>query len=313
MENGTYFYFTMFEDMGNLRYVFFSLSFIVYCLIISFNIIIIFAIVLETVLHQPMYILISCLAVTSLYGTAGLFPRLLSDLLLYSHSISRYACLVQAFVIYSYASYEYTILTLMAYDRFVAISQPLQYHSIITTRTLSFMIALACIFPLLSIGSGIILSAKLKLCRHELTKLYCSNWGIVKLSCENTVFNNFFGFVVLIITVLIPLSFILFSYIKILIICQRNSSEFRRKAYHTCLPHMVTFVNYSITTVCEVTFSRYDDGIFPQAVAVILSLEFLTIPPLLNPLIYGLKFPDIRRKIRCILRTPKLCFKCELF
>ncbi|XP_026861626.2 olfactory receptor 6K3-like [Electrophorus electricus] len=305
MENGTFFYFNMFEDMGHLRYFFFCLSFTIYCLILSFNMIIVFVIVLETALHQPMYILISCLSVNSLYGTAGLFPRLLSDLLSYSHTISRYACQVQAFVIYTYASYEYTILTLMAYDRFIAISKPLQYHSIITPRILAIMIVLACIFPLLSVGTGIILTAKLKLCGHELTKLYCSNWVIVKLSCMNTALNNIFGFVVLIITVLIPLSFILFSYIKILIICQRNSSEFRRKAYQTCLPHLVTFVNYSITTVCEVTFSRYEDGVFPQAVAVILSLEFLTIPPLLNPLIYGLRFPDIRRNIKRILSTSK--------
>ncbi|XP_076832073.1 olfactory receptor 6K3-like [Brachyhypopomus gauderio] len=298
MENGTYFYFTVFEDLGHLRYLFFFLSFTVYCLIISFNVIIIFVIVLETALHQPMYILISCLAVNSLYGTAALFPRLLSDLLLYSHSISRNACQLQAFVIYTYASYEYTILTLMAYDRFVAINKPLQYHSIITPRVLAIMIALACILPLLSIGTGFILTAKLKLCGYELTKLYCSNWVIVKLSCINTALNNIFGFMVLIITVFIPLSFILFSYIKILIICQRNSSEFRRKAYHTCLPHMVTFVNYSITILCEIIFSRYEDGVLPQAVTIILSMEFLTIPPLLNPLIYGLRFPDIRRKIQ---------------
>uniref|UniRef100_A0AAY5F6F9 G-protein coupled receptors family 1 profile domain-containing protein n=1 Tax=Electrophorus electricus TaxID=8005 RepID=A0AAY5F6F9_ELEEL len=270
MENGTFFYFNMFEDMGHLRYFFFCLSFTIYCLILSFNMIIVFVIVLETALHQPMYILISCLSVNSLYGTAGLFPRLLSDLLSYSHTISRYACQVQAFVIYTYASYEYTILTLMAYDRFIAISKPLQYHSIITPRILAIMIVLACIFPLLSVGTGIILTAKLKLCGHELTKLYCSNWVIVKLSCMNTALNNIFGFVVLIITVLIPLSFILFSYIKILIICQRNSSEFRRKAYQTCLPHLVTFVNYSITTVCEVTFSRYEDGVFPQAVQILM-------------------------------------------
>ncbi|XP_072547857.1 olfactory receptor 11A1-like [Salminus brasiliensis] len=305
MENGTVLYFTMFENMGDLRYLYFILACIVYCLIVSFNFSIILVIVLETALHQPMYILISCLSINSLYGTAGLFPRLLTDLLSHSHTISRHACLIQAFVVYTYASYEYTILTLMAYDRFVAISKPLQYHSIITPKVLACMVTLAWVFPMFSIGIGLILTARLKLCGHALTKLYCSNWVIVRLSCTDYTVNNVFGFVILITTVFIPLSFILFSYIRILIICQRNSSEFRRKAYHTCLPHMVTFVNYSITILCEITFSRYEDGFFNQAVAVILSLEFLVIPPLLNPLVYGLRFPDIHSKIQHYIKTFK--------
>lgn len=69
---------------------------------------------MESPLHQPMYILIACLSINSLYGTAGFFPRLLTDLLLYSHSITRSGCHVQTFVIYTYASCEFTILTLMA-------------------------------------------------------------------------------------------------------------------------------------------------------------------------------------------------------
>ncbi|XP_066498366.1 olfactory receptor 13C3-like [Hoplias malabaricus] len=305
MENETLFHFTMFENMGNSRYIFFSFGLVVYCLILVFNMTIIFVIILESALHEPMYILISCLSINALYGTAGLFPRLLTDLISYSHTISRHGCHVQAFIIYTYASYEFTILMLMAYDRYVAISKPLQYHIIITPKNLALMIVMAWICPVLSIGSGFILTARLKLCGHDLTKLYCSNWVIVRLSCTDTSLNNIFGFVVLITTVFIPLCFILFSYVKILIICQRNSSEFRRKAYHTCLPHMITFVNYSITILCEITFSRYEDGVFPVAVAVILSLEFLVIPPLLNPLIYGLKFPDIRRKIEHILKMAK--------
>lgn len=305
MENGTVFYFTMFDNMGNSRYLFFSLGFIVYSLILLFNITLILIITLEPALHQPMYILILCLSVNSLYGTAGLFPRLLTDFLSYSHTISRQACQLQAFVIYTYASYEYTILTLMASDRYVAISKPLQYHNIISPKNLTAMIGLAWICPLFSIGIGLILVARLKLCGYNLTKLYCSNWVIVKLSCTDTTSNNIFGFLVLTITVFIPLSFILFSYVKILIICQRNSSEFRKKAYHTCLPHMVTFVNYTITILCEIIFSRFEDGVFPEVVAVILSLEFLVIPPFLNPLIYGLKFPDIRRKIQHIMKTSR--------
>uniref|UniRef100_A0A9J7Y874 G-protein coupled receptors family 1 profile domain-containing protein n=1 Tax=Cyprinus carpio carpio TaxID=630221 RepID=A0A9J7Y874_CYPCA len=130
MENGTYFYLMLFENIGYIRYAFFGLGIILYCAIVFFNALIILAIFLERILHQPMYILISCLSVNSVFGTAAFFPRLLTDLLSDSHSVSREACILQAFVIYSYATNENTILMLMAFDRYIAISKPLQYNNI---------------------------------------------------------------------------------------------------------------------------------------------------------------------------------------
>ncbi|KAI5099001.1 odorant receptor, family E, subfamily 128, member 10, partial [Silurus meridionalis] len=303
MANDTLLFFSMFENMGYFRYIYFILGSLLYGTILFFNAIIIFVIIVESGLHQPMYILIACLSVNSLYGTAGFFPRLLTDLLLYSHSITRSGCHIQTFVIYTYASYEFTILTLMAYDRYVAISKPLQYHSIMTPKVLFVMVAVSVIYPMLSVGLGIIVTARLRLCGNDLKKLYCNNWIIAKLSCENAAFENIYGFIVLVTTVLIPFSFILYSYIKILMICQKSSKELKSKAYHTCLPHLVSFVNYSITIFCEMSFTRFEN--LPPVIAIILSLEFLIIPPVLNPVVYGLNFPDIRRKIQHHLKVSK--------
>ena len=138
---------------------------------------------------------------------------------------------------------------------------------------------------------------------NELRKLYCSNWSVVQLSCVQTTLNNIVGIITTVVTVFLPLFFILYSYIQILVICQRNSSEFKRKALHTCLPHIVTFVNYSIAVFCEIIFSRYE---LPDVVAVILSLEFLIIPPVLNPLVYGFNFPEIHRRILLLLTSTKI-------
>lgn len=305
MENDTLLFLSLFENLGYFQYIYFILGSLLYCTILFFNVIIILVIFMESPLHQPMYILIACLCINSLYGTAGFFPRLLFDLLLYSHSITRSGCHMQTFVIYTYASYEFTILTLMAYDRYVAISKPLQYHSIMTPKVLIILITISGIYPMLYIGLGIVFTAKLRLCGNELGKLYCNNWIIAKLSCENAIFSNIYGFVVLVTTVLIPFTFILYTYIKILRICQKSSKELKRKAYHTCLPHLVTFVNYSITIFCEMSFTRFEN--LPPVIAIILSLEFLIIPPLLNPVIYGLNFPEIRRKIQHRLKISKKC------
>ncbi|XP_059369656.1 putative gustatory receptor clone PTE03 [Carassius carassius] len=305
MENGTYFYLMLFENIGYIRYAFFGLGFIVYCAIVLFNALIILAIVLERTLHQPMYILISCLSVNSVFGTAAFFPRLLTDLLSDTHSVSREACILQAFVIYSYASNENTILMLMAFDRYVAISKPLQYNNIMTPRILSFLISISCIYPMFCLCIAGILNARLTMCGNKLWKLYCHNWEIVKLSCANSIVNNVFGLFILITTVIMPLSFILYSYVKILIICRKSSLDFRRKAYQTCIPHIVILLNFSVALFCEVTLSRIANLELPIGLSVILSLEFLIVPPILDPLVYGLNFPKIRKKIIWIIKACK--------
>ncbi|XP_052432127.1 putative gustatory receptor clone PTE03 [Carassius gibelio] len=305
MENGTYFYLMLFENMGYIRYAFFSLGFILYCAIVFFNALIILAIFFERTLHQPMYILISCLSVNSVFGTAAFFPRLLTDLLSDTNSVTRVACILQAFVIYSYASNEYTILMLMAFDRYVAISKPLQYNNIMTPRMLSVLICISWVYPMLCYGIAGILNARLTMCGNKLWKVYCHNWEIVKLSCANTIVSNVFGLFILTTTLIMPLSFILYSYVQILIICRKSSLDFRRKAYQTCIPHIVILLNFSVAIFCEVILSRVPTLELPIGLSIIISLEFLIVPPILNPVVYGLKFPEIRKKIIWSIKSCK--------
>uniref|UniRef100_A0A671L075 G-protein coupled receptors family 1 profile domain-containing protein n=1 Tax=Sinocyclocheilus anshuiensis TaxID=1608454 RepID=A0A671L075_9TELE len=212
-----------------------------------------------------MYILISCLSVNSVFGTAAFFPRLLTDLLSDTHSVSREACILQAFVIYSYAANENIILMLMAFDRYVAICKPLQYNNIMTPRVLSVLIAISWIYPMICLGIAGILNARLTMCGNKLWKVYCHNWEIVK----------------------------------------KSSLDFRRKAYQTCIPHIVILLNFSVALFCEVTLSRFATLELPIGLSIILSLEFLIVPPILNPLVYGLNFPEIRKKILWIIKASK--------
>ncbi|XP_067306212.1 olfactory receptor 51I2-like [Pseudorasbora parva] len=305
MENGTYLYFMLFENLGNIRYAFFSLGFILYCAIALFNVIIMLAIFLERTLHQPMYILISCLSVNSVFGTAGFFPRVLTDLLSDTHAISRAACILQSYVIFTYAANENTILMLMAFDRFVAICKPLQYHNIITPSFLTVLIVINLTFPMIYFGISAIFLSKLTLCGNNLFKVYCHSFEMVKLSCSNAVVNNIMGIFILITTAIIPLSLILFSYVKILIVCRKSSSQVKGKAYQTCIPHIVVLLNFSIALISEVTLSRLVTLQLPIWLSVFLSLEFLVIPPILNPLVYALNLPDIRKTIICLMNGSK--------
>ncbi|XP_071401646.1 olfactory receptor 6N1-like [Centroberyx affinis] len=308
MENITlpfYFNLTMFVNIGYYRYPAFALCFLLYAVIVSANLVIIVVTSREKSLHEPMYFFILCLSINSLYGSAGFFLRFLRDLLSDSHLISRAACFIQIYVIYTYASYELTILSIMAYDRYIAVCQPLHYHSKMTSTVVSKLAAFAWIYPAFAVAACVYLAYRLPLCGNKIPKVFCANWPVVKLSCISTVINNLVGMLVSTSTVFLPLAFVLYTYLRILLVCRKGSSEFRAKVLQSCLPHIITFVNYSITVFCDVALSRFNLEEWNPFVAVILSLEFVVIPPILNPLVYGLKLPEIRKPIFKMLSCSK--------
>ncbi|XP_036379195.1 olfactory receptor 52D1-like [Megalops cyprinoides] len=284
-----------FKESKANKYIFFPLTSAVYLVIIVCNLTLIVTILRERALHDPMYIFLCNLCINGLFGTAGFYPKFLSDLLSDSHVISYNGCLLQIFVIYSYSMCEYTTLTLMAYDRFVAICRPLEYHMIMTAHTIGKLILFSWSFPFLSVLIGILLTNRLPLCGFHIDKLYCDNWSVVKLSCIPTTTNNVFGFIVIILSVGHGI-FILYSYMKLIPACKKSRDN-QKKFMQTCLPHLISLINFTIAILFDLMFSRYGPKDFPQSVRHFLQVEFLVIPPLFNPLIYGLKVNEVRKRI----------------
>ncbi|KAM9346909.1 olfactory receptor 6N1-like [Symphorus nematophorus] len=304
--NPAYFQLTLFADYGSLRYLFFILSLLIYMTIISANLIIILTVCLEKSLHQPMYMFISCLCFNSLYGSAGFFPRFLMDILSDTHLISRPHCFIQIYVIYTYVSCELSVLSIMAHDRLVAICQPLHYHSKMTSRMVRNLILFAWLYPALAVAVCVYLSSRLPLCGNKQDRLFCSNWPVVQLSCVDTTLNNIIGLIISLTTIFIPLFFVLYTYLQILLVCRRSSSEFRGKALQTCLPHIVTFVTYSFSLFCEFSMTRLEVDKMNPIITIVLSLECLIVPPFINPLVYGLSLPQIKGAIFRFLKIRKM-------
>ncbi|XP_045910731.1 olfactory receptor 51E1-like [Micropterus dolomieu] len=300
MENSTisfYFNLTMFVNIGHYRYPAFLFCLLLYSFIVFANLVIVLVISREKTLHEPMYMFIALLSVNALYGSTGFFPRFLMDILSDTHLISHSACFTQIYIIYTYASYEMTILGIMAYDRYVAVCHSLYYHRKMTFKTVSKLALFALSFPAFALVACISLSARLPLCGNEIEKVFCANWNVVKLSCVTTFANNVLGFFLTITTVFLPLFYVLYTYLQIILVCWKRSAEFKGKVFQSCLPHVVSFVNYSIIGFCDIALSRYSLKDINLFVAVILSLEIVIIPPVLNPLVYGLKLPKIRKHI----------------
>ena len=132
---------------AHYRVTLFILTLLCYCVIWLVNVSIIVIIIVDKNLHEPMYIFLCNLCINGLYGTAGFYPKFLSDLLSASHVISYSGCLLQGFVLHSSVCADLSILLLMAYDRYVAICQPLLYHSVMTKGRIGMLVFLLGLFP----------------------------------------------------------------------------------------------------------------------------------------------------------------------
>ncbi|XP_047456014.1 olfactory receptor 6N2-like [Mugil cephalus] len=307
--NTYYFQLTLYADFTPLNGLFFILCLLFYMTIICTNVGIILIVYQEKSLHQPMYIFICCLSVNALFGTAGFFPRFLVDILSDTHWISRPSCFIQMYVIYMYATCELSILSIMAYDRYIAICQPLYYHSKITLNTVLHLIIFALSYPAFACCLGLCLTAQLPLCGNKLHRLFCSNWPVVKLSCVDVTLINLTGLLVIIPTIFIPLFFVLYTYLRILLVCRRSSATDRGKALQTCLPHTVSFVTFSLSFFCELSLARYETVKMSPGIILVLSIVHLVIPPINNPVVYGLKLPQIKALIFMKVRKVRPAFK----
>ncbi|XP_035240289.1 olfactory receptor 5K1-like [Anguilla rostrata] len=291
------------DETKETRYVLFTATFITYFLIAFINMVLIVTILQEKSLHEPMYIFLGNLCINALYGTIGFYPKFLYDLISENHVISYAGCFLQIFVIYSSVMCDYSILTVMAYDRYVAICKPLQYHCIMTNQTVVKFIIFSWTPPFLLMSIVIFLSQRLTLCGSHIEKLYCENWSIARLSCFSTTVNNAVGYFIIIVYFGHMLS-ILYSYVKLIRTCFK-SAENRRKFVQTCLPHFLALINVSVALLFDLMYSRYGSRDIPKGLRNFLALEFLIIPPILNPVIYGVQLTKVRKKILGGLKESK--------
>uniref|UniRef100_A0A7N6A2B1 G-protein coupled receptors family 1 profile domain-containing protein n=1 Tax=Anabas testudineus TaxID=64144 RepID=A0A7N6A2B1_ANATE len=260
-------------DLDKYKYLYFSVVFTAYILIIWFNVTIICLIWIHKNLHEPMYIFIAALLLNSVLYSTNIYPKLLVDFLSEKQIISYTACLFQFFIIYSLVASEFLLLTAMSYDRYVSICKPLQYLTIMRRRTVSIILVLAWLVPACEIAVLVILSADLKLCNLTLNGISCNN-AIYSLHCENSKARSALGVVALTITALLPLHFILFTYTRILIISYRSSRNVRRKAAQTCLPHLLVLISFSCLSAFDVIIVRLGSDI-PKTVRLIIILTEL--------------------------------------
>ncbi|KAI5099012.1 odorant receptor, family E, subfamily 126, member 3, partial [Silurus meridionalis] len=281
------------NDTRTNKHIYFAFGLIVYSMTLFINLSITITIILDKTLHEPMYIFICNMFFNGILGASAFYPKILADLLAEYHVISYVGCLSQAYIIYSYVFCEYTCLTVMSYDRYISICKPLEYHSIMTLQKCFKLLIFSWLCSILESTVGVMLTAQLRLCGNVIDKLYCSNWEVVKLSCTDVTVNNVYGYVLMVYHVSQAV-FIIVSYISIIRASLRSKTQWA-KFMQTCLPHLMALTNFTIAVIFDSMYARYGKSQGLQALRNMLGIEFLVVPPLLNPIIYGFKLTQIRK------------------
>uniref|UniRef100_G3NQZ3 G-protein coupled receptors family 1 profile domain-containing protein n=1 Tax=Gasterosteus aculeatus TaxID=69293 RepID=G3NQZ3_GASAC len=276
----------------------FFLALLCYIVIMLANGVVLCIIVIDKNLHRPMYILVCNLVVCDLLGATTVLPRLMMHFLMGQKKIGYISAIAQAFCVHLYGTAVQTILGVMAYDRYIAVCEPLRYHAIMTSARLHSYLALAWFIAVLLIAVLFILHMNSPLCGNIIHHVYCSNRGILNLACSPTPMNNIYGLSIYWFVNTSIFLIIAFSYIRILHVCVkqgRDDSFIRSKTFQTCAPHLVVYVLYQLATLVIIVSQRFPS--LSQNVKKFFSIMFIIIPPAMNAMIYGLVSKDIRASI----------------
>ncbi|XP_038548461.1 olfactory receptor 142-like [Micropterus salmoides] len=290
----SYFILVAYFDTGALKYLYFMIVMSLYMLIVGANLLLIVVICLNRSLHEPMYLFLCSLFVNELYGSTGLFPFLLLQILSDIHTVSAPFCYLQIFCVHFYGSVQFFTLGVMSYDRYLAICHPLQYHIRMTSSKVAILTAFIWLYSVLATVVMMSLSVPLQRCGNTIEKVYCDNYSIVKLACSDTTVSNIFGLVYIFTVIFGLVILILYTYMRILKVCFSGSKQTRQKAVSTCTPHLASLLSFAFGSFFEIVQGRFNMSRVPIMFRIFLSLYWLTCQPLFTPVLYGLNMSKIR-------------------
>ncbi|XP_058162418.1 olfactory receptor 52B4-like [Dasypus novemcinctus] len=268
------------------------------------NSLLIFIILTRNSLHEPMYFFLCMLSGADVVLSSCTVPQALAIFWFGAGEISLDRCITQLFFIHSTFISESGILLMMAFDRYIAICYPLRYTIILTYALIGkigvmiFLRSFGTILPI------VFLLKRLTFCKGNiLLHSGCNHIVLAHISCDDIRVNIWYGIFVLISTVVLDIVLIFISYVLILrAVFHMPSQDARHKALNTCVSHVCVIILFYGPGIFTILTQRFGHHISPH-IHVLLANVCILAPPMLNPIIYGIKTKQIRDQIVHVLFT----------
>ncbi|XP_059587785.1 olfactory receptor 11A1-like [Alligator mississippiensis] len=291
-----------FEILPELQILLFLLFFILYIATMVGNILIIVLIIAVQHLHTPMYFFLGNLSCLETCYTCTLLPKMLASFLTGDRTISFSGCFMQFFVFGMLIVTECCLLSVMSYDRYLAVCKPLHYAAFMTDRFCFNLAAGSWISGFLVVSTVYLFMLQLRFCGpNQVDHFFCDYLPVIKLSCSDTFEVELVVFSLGCIVLLPPFLLTLVSYVYIITTIVRiPSTTGRQKAFSTCSSHiMVVTIFYGSVTIVYM-FPRTNTL---RALNKIFSLFYTVLTPLANPLIYSLRNKEVKEAVQKVVRV----------
>jgi len=283
------------------KYPIFLFGVFIYIFSAFCNLTLLLLIIMTQSLHKPMYYIMLSLPLNDFVGITSMLPKVLSDIVTESNSTYYPLCVLQGFLLHMYGGGVLFILAAMAFDRYIAICMPLRYNALMTPRFVMVIVSFVWGLDLFFIVLLFSLQGKYSRCRSIIFNVFCDNPSLLKLTCDNTTINNIIGLFNTAMMQIITISIQVFSYVKILITCLFMSrSDVKSKAINTCVAQLSIFIIYEVTGTFYILSHRFKN-VNPDVQKIMGMLIFL-VPPLLNPIVYGLNSHELRNNLIKLIR-----------
>ncbi|XP_024301594.1 olfactory receptor 10A6-like [Oncorhynchus tshawytscha] len=291
------FYITAFHTLGNKNYLILALS-IIYIITLMGNFVLLAVFIVNPSLQNPKYVAVCNLAVVDISLNSVIIPQMVPVFVFNLNYVSFGTCFSQMFFMHLFGDMESFSLALLAYDRVIAICFPLRYLTINTNlRMLLILLGIWTLAFLLEVYP-VALASSLPYCASRVVQSCCCEHGpVYRLACSDISFNRKLATAKTLAVLLGPLSFIIFTYAVVVVAVLKFASTTQRwKAFHTCLTHLLLVLVYYLPVILAYILGNLRLVQSPDLLTAILTVS-VTLPPMLNPIIYSLKTEELREKI----------------
>ncbi|XP_011385594.1 olfactory receptor-like protein OLF4 [Pteropus vampyrus] len=286
-----------FSEEQELQPLIFGLFLSMYLITMFGNLLIILAVSSDSHLHKPMYFFLSNLSLVDICFTSTTIPKMLVNIQTQTQVITYGACITQMYFFILFAVLDDFLLTMMAYDRFVAICHPLHYMVIMNPRLCGLLLLVSWIMSVLYSSLQSLMVLRLSFCTVlKIPHFFCEINQMIKLACSDTFLNNLVMYFAIGLLAALPLTGILYSYFKI-VSCIRgmSSAQGKYKAFSTCVSHLCVVSLFYCTILGVYLISVSTHSTHSSAIA---SVMYTVVTPMLNPFIYSLRNKDIKGALK---------------